>query len=372
MSYIIYKRRLLRILWSSLWSIVIGGESIRMKGFAALSNRIGIDMGSSQVRIYQKDKMILAEASAVAVDNIDGHVLGFGTEALIHYHKAPENNCLEWPVQNGVIANYEMTKSMLRFFIKKSLHRSVSRPTVMIAIPGEISSVTRHALVDALIHAGSQKVYLLPAPAAAALGAGMELERPEAILSLVIGRDVTDGGIYSCGGIAAQESTAFGGHSIDVGICHYLQDQYQMMIGLDQAEKIKSDLISLSDRGENTFTVRGRRIRDGVEVVVELSLEEMSPVMQRMMQPVLQLMHRLLCKATPDMAKDLMKRGLLLSGGSALLNGLKDWLSMELGIPVVVADRPGDVVALGCYEAFEKYKQLPFLIENGEKYYGGA
>ena len=143
-----------------------------MKMFRGLSNWIGIDMGSSQVRIYQENKVILAEASTVAVDNIDGHVLGFGTEALIHYHKAPENISLEWPVQNGVIADYDMTKAMLRFFIRKSLHHAVSRPTVMISIPGETSSVTRHALVDALIHAGAQHVYLLPSPAAAAIGTG--------------------------------------------------------------------------------------------------------------------------------------------------------------------------------------------------------
>ena len=143
-----------------------------MKMFRGLSNWIGMDMGSSQVRIYRENKVILAEASTVAVDNIDGHVLGFGTEALIHYHKAPENISLEWPVQNGVIADYDMTKAMLRFFIRKSLHHAVSRPTVMISIPGETSSVTRHALVDALIHAGAQHVYLLPSPAAAALVAG--------------------------------------------------------------------------------------------------------------------------------------------------------------------------------------------------------
>ncbi len=344
-----------------------------MKPFSVLSNQLGIDMGSSQVRMYQKGKMILSEASTVAVDNIDGHVLGFGTEALIHYHKAPANYGLEWPIQNGVIADYDMTKSMLRFFIKKSLRRSVSRPTVMIAIPGEISSVTRHALVDALIHAGAQHVYLLPSPAAAAIGAGRNLDGPRMVLSLVIGRDVTDAGIYSCGGIVAQESMAFGGHHIDLGICHYLQDKYQVMIGLDQAEKLKSEMISLSTSEEgNTFTVRGRRIIDGVEVVIELSLEEMSPVMKQIVQPVLQFMHRLLRKATPEMADDLLKDGMLLSGGSALLDGLKDWLSAKLGIPVVVPEHPGDVVALGCYEAFEKYKSLPFLIENGEKYYGGA
>lgn len=143
-----------------------------MSMFSAMLNCLGLDMGSSQVRIYQRDKVLLEEASTAVVDNISGQVLGFGTEALIIYHKEPENYTLEWPVRNGVIADYDMTKSMLRFFLNKSLRRSVSRPTLMVAIPAEISSVTRHALVDALIHAGAQGVYLIPSPAAAAIGAG--------------------------------------------------------------------------------------------------------------------------------------------------------------------------------------------------------
>ena len=129
--------------------------------FSAMLNCLGVDMGSSQVRIYQRDKVILEEASTAVVDNISGQVLGFGTEALILYHKEPENNTLEWPVKNGVIADYDMTKAMLRFFLNKALRRSVSRPSLMVAIPTEISSVTRHALVDALIHAGAQGVSFL-------------------------------------------------------------------------------------------------------------------------------------------------------------------------------------------------------------------
>lgn len=344
-----------------------------MKMFRGLSNWIGMDMGSSQVRIYRENKVILAEASTVAVDNIDGHVLGFGTEALIYYHKAPENISLEWPVQNGVIADYDMTKAMLRFFIRKSLHHAVSRPTVMISIPGETSSVTRHALVDALIHAGAQHVYLLPSPAAAAIGAGKDMLAPSVIFSLVIGRDVADAGLYSCGGIVTQEGLPFGGHHIDKGICQYLQEKYQIMIGLDQAEKLKSEVISLKAAdGQATFTIRGRRIRDGVEVVVELSTEELRPVMQRILQPVLKLIRRVLREAKPEMAGDLLKNGLLLSGGSALLDGLKDWLAGELHMPVFVPALPGEVLAMGCYQALGMYKDLPFLIENGEKYYGGA
>lgn len=336
-------------------------------------NCLGVDMGSSQVRIYQRDKIILEEASTAVVDNISGQVLGFGTDALIRYHKEPENNTLEWPVKNGVIADYDMTKSMLRFFLNKALRRSVSRPSLMVAIPCQISSVTRHALVDALIHAGAQGVYLIPSPAAAAMGAGKDLSVPSAALSLVIGRDVSDIGIYGCGGILAQEGIPFGGHDIDIGICRHIQDRYSMMIGLEQAEKLKSEVLSLTGSGSGSaFTVRGRRLSDGVEVVVELSIDEMSSVMQNIMQPVLLLIRRVMRRATPEMADDFLKSGMLLSGGSALLDGLRDWLSMELTMPVTIPADPSSVIAKGCFAACMMDKDHSLLIENGDKYYGGA
>ncbi len=336
-------------------------------------NCLGVDMGSSQVRIYQRDKIILEEASTAVVDNISGQVLGFGTDALIRYHKEPENNTLEWPVKNGVIADYDMTKSMLRFFLNKALRRSVSRPSLMVAIPCQISSVTRHALVDALIHAGAQGVYLIPSPAAAAMGAGKDLSVPSAALSLVIGRDVSDIGIYGCGGILAQEGIPFGGHDIDIGICRHIQDRYSMMIGLEQAEKLKSEVLSLTGSGSGSaFTVRGRRLSDGVEVVVELSIDEMSSVMQNIMQPVLLLIRRVMRRATPEMADDFLKSGMLLSGGSALLDGLRDWLSMELTMPVTIPEDPSAVIAKGCFAACMMDKDHSLLIENGDKYYGGA
>lgn len=341
--------------------------------FSAMLNCLGVDMGSSQVRIYQRDKIILEEASTAVVDNISGQVLGFGTDALIRYHKEPENNTLEWPVKNGVIADYDMTKSMLRFFLNKALRRSVSRPSLMVAIPCQISSVTRHALVDALIHAGAQGVYLIPSPAAAAMGAGKDLSVPSAALSLVIGRDVSDIGIYGCGGILAQEGIPFGGHDIDIGICRHIQDRYSMMIGLEQAEKLKSEVLSLTGSGSGSaFTVRGRRLSDGVEVVVELSIDEMSSVMQNIMQPVLLLIRRVMRRATPEMADDFLKSGMLLSGGSALLDGLRDWLSMELTMPVTIPEDPSVVIAKGCFAACMMDKDHSLLIENGDKYYGGA
>ena len=341
--------------------------------FSGMSNYLGLDIGSSQVRIYKNNQIILSEASLALINNTSRQVQGFGTDALIRFHSAPESSSLVSPVRNGVISDYNLTKSMLHFFINKALHRSVSRPVVMVAISSEISSVARHALVDALVHAGAQTVFLIPSPAAAAIGAGMNLNIPSITVSLVLGRNVSDAGIYSCGGIVRQLGTSFGGHSIDIGICQYIQDNYNIFIGIEQAEKLKCEILSLARKKENrVFTVRGRRLSDGVEIVVEISVDEMTSVMQRSMQPLVSLIKQLLHGATPEMADDLLKQGLLLSGGGARFDGISEWLSYELGIPVKVPSEPENVIAKGCYDAclIERYHSM--LIENGEKYYGGT
>lgn len=345
-----------------------------MKAFSGSSGQLGIDLGSSQVKIYSGNKLLLAEASAAAVENITGDVLGFGTTALIRYHSEPANCKLMWPIQNGLMVNYELTKAMMHFFLNKALHHSVARPTVMLSTPSGISSVMHHAFVDALVHAGAQHVYLISAPAAAALGSNVSLDIPEAVFSMVIGRDVTDCGIFCCGGDVMQDSIAFGGKNINESICQYILDTYHMMVGLEEAEKLKSNFTSAAQPGspEPVFNVRGRRFSDGVEIVLQLSAKEVLPVMQRIMDPVVRLVKRAFTRITPEMAEDLLTNGMLLSGGTAKLTGLPQWLSDRIGIPVKIPKDPENTVAIGCFKAFGEFNHLTHLIENGEKYYGGV
>lgn len=329
-------------------------------------------MGSSLIRIYSDKKIILEEASCAAVLADSGRILGFGTDAIVKKHAAGENCRIEWTVKNGIMVDYEITKEMLRYFISKAIRHSVIRPTVMVAIPCETSSVVRHALVDALSHAGAQRIFLIAAPAAAAIGAGIVMDMPEAILSVVIGKDVTDCGIYCGGGMVEECGASFGGRMIDEGICQFIQEKYHLMIGMDQAEHIKQEWVSVVHGGSSRiFTVRGRRISDGVEIIIELTEQILSPVMQRILHPVIQLLKKVIRSATPEMAEDLLKNGMLLSGGTARLPGIADWISMQIGIPVFVADEPESVIANGCYLALEDSVKGLRLVENGEKYYGG-
>lgn len=342
-----------------------------MKSFSGVMSRIGIDMGSSQVRMFAGGRVVLSENSVAVIDNGTGRAAGFGVNALVRYHGEPEKYRLEWPVKHGVIADYALTKAMLQYFLEKVMHRAVTRPTVMLSVPSGTSLVVRHALIDAVLHGGAQHGYLISAPAAAVLGARQSLSLPEATLAAVVGRDVTDCGLFSCGGIVAEEGIPFGGRQVDSGIRTYLMEKYHVMIGSAMAETIKRDMASVTKpKEERTINVRGRRAEDGVEVVLTLSSRELYPIMQLLLLPVTRLIKRIIRTAQPEMAEDLLKNGMLLAGGSALLTGISDWISSEVGIPVAVPDEPENVVAAGCLAALNEYRKLPDIIEDGEMYYG--
>lgn len=340
-----------------------------MKSFSGAMNRMGIDLGSSQVRIYIGNKMALSETSVAAISLSDGTAAAFGVNAELFYHREPDRYRLERPVKNGVIADYYLAKDMLRYFMEKALRRTVSRPSVMLAVPGGTSSVVRHALVDAAMHAGAQHVFLIEAAAAAALGAGWKLSLPETVLSLVIGQDICDCGLFSCGGVVTAGAVPFGGRDIDEGIRTYMLETYHMMIGMQPAEAIKKEMAAAAlPETPRSFRVRGRRAEDGVEVVIELSDEELVPVIQRLLAPAVRLLKKTMRRAEPEMAEDLLRRGMVLSGGTALLCGVGDWLAAETGIPVLVPEDAENVTARGCYEALGEYARLPGIVENGAAY----
>lgn len=343
-----------------------------MKSFSRTINAVGIDLGSSTTRIFADDRVILAESTAVAVNNKDDTVVGFGTDAIIRYHASPQMIRLEWPVQKGSMVDYYLTRDMLRYFLNKALHQNLSRPEIAISIPCELSSVARHALIDALMHAGAQKAYLVTSSVAALLGADIPLDTPDASLSMVIGKDVTDCGLFACGGIVAQEGISFGGGSINNGIKDYLRDTRGLIIGDAEAEEIKQEMITVvNENRSHVVNISGRRLEDGVSVVLEMQESELYPVIYSLLNPVLQLVKRIIRKASPDMAEDLIDSGMLLSGGSARLAGLSGWLSDELGIPVTVPKDPEMIASCGCARVLEDYKNLENLVESGVKYYGG-
>ena len=243
-----------------------------MKSFSRSANHIGIDMGSSQTRIFSENRLLLDERTVVAVDSKTNEMVGFGTDAIIRYHSNPQRIRLEWPIRNGAMVDYYYTKGILTYFLKKVLKQALARPEIVLSISSGLSSVARHALIDAVMHAGAQKAFLLPVAAAAALGQGIRLDTPDVVLSMNIGQDVTDCGMFSCGGVIAQEQVVFGGRTINEGIQAYMRESLQIIIGMDEAESIKQDMVSVVENGlDMTFAVHGRRVVDGVSVVMQMT-----------------------------------------------------------------------------------------------------
>lgn len=345
-----------------------------MKSFYGTTKKIGIDLGSAQIRIFSEDKLILSESTAVALNYSDGSIVAFGINAVIRYNQEPEKIQLVWPIKCGIMTDYNLVKAMLRHFISKALRSSASKPIVMISILYETSAVVRHALVDAVIHAGVQKVFLIPISAAAAIGSGAILYLPETICSVVIGSETTECGMYASGGLINARNIEFGGKIIDKGLRAFLREEYNIHISLNQAELLKKDIgnsIQSNDK-KATLTIRGRRVQDGVEVVCELNHNEVWNMMSYLLEPAITLVKNMICEATPEMAEDLLVNGILLSGGTSLLPGIEEFFFSEIGVPVYVSENPDISVVKGCYLALTELSKKLLLIEDGEKYYGGA
>lgn len=343
-----------------------------MKAFYGAGIKFGIDIGSFRICICSGENIILEEASCAAVDDETGEIAGFGTDALIRIHSAQTGNChLVWAIKNGIMTDYEITKEMLRYFINKATKKSVSRPNVMISIPCGLGSVVKHALIDAARHAGVQNVSLIAAPVAAAIGVGQVIDLPDTVLSVVIRENMTDCGMYACGGTVYEKSTSFGSHTVDLEICKFLEKKHHLMIIPEQAEQLKSEWASAVRGGEEKITVRGRRKEDGVEIIVEVGEHELEAVIQKAIMPVVKLIKDMFCHLTPEMADDLIHNGLLLTGDSMQLANFSEWISKQIGIPVFIPKEPENVVAIGCYKAIDRVGDLSLLVSRGDEYYGG-
>lgn len=345
-----------------------------MKSFYGTTKKLGIDLGSSQIRIFSDNKLILSESTAVAVDYENKSIVAFGINAIVRYNQEPEKIQLVWPVKCGIMTDYNLIKSMLNYFIFKAIRSSASKPIVMISIPCGMSAVVRHALVDAAIHAGVQKVFLIVSSAAAAIGAGSILYLPETICSMVIGSESTECGFFASGGLISAGDIEFGGKIIDKGLRSFLREEYNIHISLYQAELLKKDIgesIKLS-KDTSSLIVRGRRVKDGVEVACELNHNEIFDIMSYLFEPAVNLVKKMIYEISPEMAEDLLINGIILSGGTALFPGIEHFFSSELGVPVYVSQCPEISVVKGCYLALTEFSNKLLLIENGEKYYGGA
>lgn len=315
-----------------------------------LSKDIGIDLGTANVLIHLKGKgVILNEPSVVALDKKTRKVLAVGEEARQMVGRTPGNIVAIRPMQDGVIADFDITEAMLTYFISKLDVRSMfSKPRVLICCPTNITNVEQKAIREAAEKAGGRMVFLEEEPKVAAIGAGMNIFEPSGNMVIDIGGGTTDVAVLSMGDIVTSESIKVAGDMFDNNILHYVKKEYKLLIGERTSEAIKVEIGTVYPNGRNeVMDIRGRDMVNGLPRTVEITSTEVQEALRESISIIVQAAKNVLEKTPPELSADIIDRGVMLTGGGALLHGLDKLLSEELHVPVFVAERPLDCVAIG-------------------------
>ncbi len=322
------------------------------------AKQIGIDLGTVNVLVYVKGKgIVLQEPSMVAISIEDNKIVAVGNEARSMLGRTPEAIEVARPMRDGVIADYVVTEAMLRYFITKVCGRfPVFRPTVMISVPVGVTSVESRAVHDAAIQAGGKEAYLLPEPLAAALGAGMPVGTPTGNMILNMGGGTSEAAVISLNGIVVSSSIRIGGNKIDEAIAAYIRKKYNLMIGEQTAEEIKIRIGSALPLDEElSLEVKGRDQVAGLPKTIEITSSEVTEAIAEPLAAIVGAVKSVLEKTPPELASDIIDRGMMLAGGSSLLRNIARLLTQETGVPCYVAENAIACVALGAGKALDNY-----------------
>ena len=323
------------------------------------SKRIGIDLGTVNVLVHEKGKgIVLQEPSVVAISVNDNRIMAVGNEALDMLGRAPDTIEVARPMRDGVIADYVVTEAMLRYFITKVVGRMpLFRPEVMISVPVGVTSVESRAVQDAAVQAGAREAFLIPEPLAAAMGAGLPVSTPSGNMIMNMGGGTTEAAVISLHGIVTSASVRVGGNRIDEAIAAYVRRKYNLIIGDRTAEMIKIEIGSaLPMDVELTIEVRGRDQVAGMPKTVEVSSAEVTEAIVESLQSIVGVAKEVLEQTPPELVSDVIDRGIVMTGGGALLRNMDRLLTQETGVPCYVAENPMACTAPGAGKALENYQ----------------
>jgi rod shape-determining protein MreB and related proteins len=324
------------------------------------SNDIGIDLGTANTLVYVKDQgIVLREPSVVAVRSGTSQVLAVGDEAKRMLGRTPGNIVAVRPLKDGVIADFEMTESMLRHFITKVHNRKWVRPRVVIAVPSGITEVEKRAVKESAAHAGAREVYLIEEPMAAAIGVGLPVQDAAGSMIIDIGGGTTEVALISLSGIVFSRSVRVAGDELDEAIAGYMKRAYNLMIGERTAEEIKIKIGSAYPvEKETSMEVKGRDLVAGLPKTLTITSQEVREALLEPISTIVESVRVTLERCPPELSADLVDRGLVLAGGGALLRGLDKLLQEETGLPVHVAEDPLSAVAEGTGRALSELRFL--------------
>jgi len=335
---------------------------------------LGIDLGTANTLVAVQGKgVVISEPSVVAVRKGTKEVLmngmAVGDMAKIMLGKNPGNISVVRPMKDGVIADFEITEAMLRYFINKAHgRRGPFRPRVVIAVPSGINEVEKRAVTNSAMNAGASKVYLIPEPMASAIGAGLPVAEPVGSMIVDIGGGTTEVAVISLAGMVASESVRVGGDELDHCIIKYLKNEYNVVIGDNTAEQVKLTIgcaMPLTD--EQRMPIRGRDLRTGMPRAIEVTSTEIMTALRPPVSSIINSVKMVLERTQPELAADLMERGIVMAGGTSQLKGLAQLLGQETGLPVRLANDPMTCVARGCAALLDNLDVLAEILEQGNE-----
>jgi len=326
--------------------------------FGGFSKDLGIDLGTANTLVYVKGKgVVVREPSVVALRTDTGSIEAVGNDAKNMIGRTPGNIVAVRPMKDGVIADFDTTATMMKYFIRQAQRtRSIftRKPNVMVCVPSGITAVEKRAVEDATKQAGAREAYTIEEPFAAAIGADLPVWEPTGSMVVDIGGGTTEVAIISLGGIVTSQSIRVAGDEMDEAIIQYIKKTYNLMIGERTSETLKLEIGSAgSPEGVEDMDIRGRDLLTGLPKTITVTAEEISGALKDTVDTIIESVKNTLEKSPPELAADIMDRGIVLTGGGALLRNLDKVLSDETNMPVIVAENPLDCVALGTGRALE-------------------
>src|SRR5690242_10837788 len=329
-----------------------------------LGRDMAVDLGTANTLVYVRGRgIVLNEPSVVALNTNNGQIVAVGAEAKGMIGRTPGNIVAIRPLKDGVIADFDVTERMLRYFIQKVHRRShMAKPRLVVAVPSGITGVEQSAVKEAGHQAGARRVYIIEEPMAAAIGAGLPIHEPTGNMVVDIGGGTTEVAVISLGGIVTSQSIRVGGDELDQAIITFGKKEYSLMLGERTAEEIKMAIGSaFPAEDEPHAEIRGRDLVSGLPKTVVISATEVRKAIEEPVNAIVDAVKTTLDKCPPELSGDIMDRGIVLTGGGALLRGLDERLRRETGMPIHIAEEPLDSVALGsgkCVEEFEALQQV--------------